>query len=597
MSKLTKIIVVFVLVFSFGVVQAEGSTVQFIIRSGGNLLWQGEVELPTPGTTSVNDSNGVSHDINSQSILAALIKADELHSEFEISNLTYYDSFGSFYLKCITGGSGESCDNWQYAVDESNPFSSIDQYILSGGETVGIYFGDNHRIYLAKNTVNTGESFSATAQKYKYSNNSWIPLAGVSIGVTLPNPDDAWNPIVVNTYSVDTNGSASLTLNEPNTYNLGIVEDYYFPLYPVTVNPVAQSGGSYGSSVSNIGGVVLGAETKKSSNILNKKALVEFLKKNQKEDGSFGPDLYTDWAAIALSSTKDSAESLNKVAEYLAKNNKAFSLPQDNARRAMALLALGFDPQTTSGINNIKPIIDSFDGHQFGDTELINDDIFALLVLSKTGYSVDDDIIKKDVSFVLSKQGSDGSFENSIDLTAAAVLALKNYVPLPYVAVNIDRATQYIKLNQSEDGGWGNAYSTSWVLGVVNFEKEKWTKNNKSGFAFLGTLQDTDGGLLEPEEKLENRIWATSYAVPVAYGMEWNSLLKKFNRSQLVFEPKTALYVSDDLKNNFKVTYPKTYKKLVSAIEKQEIEAPAPEQKTGKTFKQRIKNIINWLFD
>jgi hypothetical protein len=352
--------------------------VNFIIRSGGNLLWQGDVSLAAAGTFTATDSNNVTHDINAQSILATLLAADELHSEFNISNLTYYDSFGSFYLKCITGDFGEVCDNWQYAVDDSNPFSSIDQYILSGGETVGIYFGDNHRVYLDKTTVNSGEVFKAVAQKYKYSDNSWTGLGGVSIGVTVPNPDDPWNPTVITTHSVESDGSAEITLDEVKTYNLGIVEDYYFPLFPITVvpAPLTVTGGSYGGSSS---GVVLGVETKKTtSKSLNKLSLVNFLKQNQKEDGSFGADLYTDWAAIALGSIAD--ESRDKTKQYLEKNNKNYSILGDNLRRSMALLALGMDPQTVGGVNNIEPVINSFDGTQFGDKNLINDDIFALLV-------------------------------------------------------------------------------------------------------------------------------------------------------------------------------------------------------------------------
>ena len=42
------------------------------------------------------------------------------------------DSFGSFYLKCITPkNAAEDCDNWMYLVNGVAPSVSLDNVILS----------------------------------------------------------------------------------------------------------------------------------------------------------------------------------------------------------------------------------------------------------------------------------------------------------------------------------------------------------------------------------------------------------------------------------------------------------------------------------
>jgi hypothetical protein len=60
----------------------------------------------------------------------------------------------------------------------------------------------------------------------------------------------------------------------------------------------------------------------------------------------------------------------------------------------MAIMSLNINPYQGTETNYIEKIIDSFDGNQFGDSSLYNDDVFALLVLLKAGYKYNDEIIK-----------------------------------------------------------------------------------------------------------------------------------------------------------------------------------------------------------
>jgi hypothetical protein len=501
-------------------------TATFIIRNGDAELYRNSIPLPNPDTTiQINDINNASHDINSRSVLGILKTIDDVSDSFSISNLQYYAPgiFGpaeAFYLKCMSpNGSEELCDNWQYAVGGSTPFSSIDTTILSGGETVGIYFGTSHHLILNTNTIISGESLNATAEKYDYENNLWNPLTEVSVGVTLPNPENPWSPIVVSTHPVDALGNAIISIMGENTYTLGIAEDFYFPSYTVTVTPTPPSGGNNGGG----GGNVPPAPTFSATDAIN------YLKSVQGANGSFGDsDLYTDWAAIAYGSGNVSGSYRDSLLEYFSSHNSISSLITDNERRTIALLSLGKNPYSWNDVNYIEAIVDDFDGTQFGDENLINDDIFALIPLGNAGYTENDEIIAKTVAFIISKQQADGSWEESVDITAAAIQALKSFDLISGVSNALTNAGNYLANTQGGDGGWGNISSTSWVMQAENTLNASWTKNGKSGLDYLAIMQtnaDNDGAILPLSETSQNIIWATSYAIPAGLGKPWSEIM------------------------------------------------------------------------
>ena len=204
-----------------------------------------------------------------------------------------------------------------------------------------------------------------------------------------------------------------------------------------------------------------------------------YLKSVQAGDGSFGGALlYTDWAGVAFGAldVADSAKDL--LLSYLSSHNEISSLLTDNERRAMALLALGENPYDFNGINYIKAITDSFDGTQFGDENLVNDDIFALIPLVNTGYDEDDEIITKAVAFIISKQKANGSWEESVDVTAAGIQALKSFDTVDGVSEALSEAEDYLVNEQENTGGWEDSvFSTSWAMQAMNALNESWEKN------------------------------------------------------------------------------------------------------------------------
>ncbi len=478
-----------------------------LIRNGENIIYNGTVLLPEEGTIDIQG-----YKVDARSILGILYNLDEKDNNFSLSNLIYYKSFESFYLKCITTTS-EFCDNWQYVVGSVTPTSSIDKTILKGGESIGLFFGNPHQITFDKTSINKNESITANTQKYNYLDDSWIPLLGVTVGVTTVNPIDEWIPIVVSENPVDENGKIIINFKEIGNYNLGIKEDYYFPTYPIVVKEISSGGGS--------------------SIIHNKididKALA-YLSSKQNSDGSFGSDLYTDWAGIAFSNTNLSAK--NKIINYFKNNSLDSDILTDNERHAMALMSLGINPYSGTEINYIKKIVDSFDGEQFGDKDLVNDDIFAIFPLMKAGYSEYDKMIQDDISFILSKQEDNGSF-GSVDMTSAFIQAIENLDNIDGLSIAKEKAEEFLENSQKEDGGFENSFSTSWVILAINSlggDVSNWEKDNLNPNDYLFSLQQEDGGLESLDKDENSRIWATSYAIPAASGVSWFDLMESFSK-------------------------------------------------------------------
>jgi len=277
-------------------------TENIIIRNGNTIIYSGSTPLPATGTIDISDDTGVSHAVNTDSILGVIYSLSQTAgSAFTFSDLQYYSGMG-FMVKCITPkDQTELCSNWQYVVGGIAPWDSIDTKVLSGGETVGIYFGYPYQVTFDKTLINTGESFNATAQKYNSTLGTWEILSGVNVNATVPNPNDSWNPTVVTSQTVDSNGSVTLTLQNAGTYNVSISDSlgnfYYIPTYTITVNTTMSGGG--------------GTPPQKLFSV--SKAL-EFLLNNPASS-----PMYMDWVAVAAGAG-DNSSLKSSLFNYLKSN-------------------------------------------------------------------------------------------------------------------------------------------------------------------------------------------------------------------------------------------------------------------------------------
>lgn len=478
--------------------------------------------------------------------LSILEAADTASDIFTVSDIQEYP-FGS-YLKCIDiQDIGEKCDDWQYTVDGNYPSTSIDQTTLSGAGSMYFYFSAKNRISLSNDSITTSDTLVVTAEIYDYENGEWLKDDEVTIGITQPDTSGSFNPPTeIMKGEVDDNGEISFSSIPVGNYDVGIRDEYgyYFPTKPLEVKEAPQSpgGGSSSGSRSKLSpgkntGEVLGAETKATFDL--KKAL-DFLVTQQKENGSFEEDLYTDWVSLALAPANYQSQII-KLVRYFGELKIKDARLTDFERHAMALMALGLNPYNTNGENYIGKIVASFDGKQFGETTEDNDDIFALIVLNNAGYKPEEKMITDDLNFVLGRQRDNGSWDESVDMTGAGIEALSLFKENEKVKDSLIKAKDFLKKNQKSNGGWGDsASSTAWVIGgilALGEKPEDWKKGENSPLDYLTTLQDTDGGIRN--ENLKNKIWETAYVASALSGKTWDEIMQNFAKPEKMLATET----------------------------------------------------------
>lgn len=526
MKKIFYLVFVLVILFAglSSVTLAAETEVNLTLRNSATIIFSQAIPLQPAGTIEIDG-----HTVDANSVLAVLNDADILSPDFNISDLQYYDSFGSFYVKCIESSIGNDCDNWQYVIDDNYPTESVDQKILSGGENIYFYFGPQNRIILSDGEITTKETLTVKTKKYDYKNNDWVVRNGITIGITQTNPDDPWSPIEIKTSPVNENGQTIFSEIPRGKYNVGIQEDFYFPTEPLEVkNPPATGGhGSNGESTTT---------EKQIKPTFNLTKAFDFLVSQQKENGSFGENLYTDWAALALASGNYQDQTI-KLIRYFSESKMENLLLTDYERHAMALMSLGLNPYNINGENYIEKITSQFDGKQFGNPNENNDDIFALIVLQNAGYGQDEKIIADDIIFILSKQKENGSWDESVDMTGAGIVALSAFGEDKKVNNALAKAEKFLKQNQQKDGSWGNVSSTAWALGGVIALGEKIKDSTKE---YLGGNQDEDGGI--KGEDPNSRVWQTAYVLTSLSSKTWNQIMQKFEKPKITPEKlKTAV--------------------------------------------------------
>jgi len=504
-------------------------TASITVRYQDQILFNGAVTVPSSTLFSYNDTDETKTTSTSYTALAALLNADTASDNFAVNEITYYPGMG-FLIKCLNLADATSaCNNWRYTVNSTYPDAGADAYILSGGEQIYFYYGDRQRVSVPTTSYYIGETATGTIMEYDYQNNAYTPLANTVLGL-LDTTDYA-----LTTATSDASGETVFALNATGTFRIGMQNwggAYYWPKSPdfnvadipatVTSTSSTESDGTGGGNNGGGGGI--------SYQKINVSQALNFLTSQQTE-GNFGSNLLTDWSAIAFAADGTNSTK-EKIKKYLIANTDSsggLNSVSNDARRALALMSLGVNPYTDTTINYIKKITDTFDGTQFGDNTLYNDDIFALLVLLKSGYTVSDPMVMTDINFILSKQSNDGSF-GGIDLTAAAVQALE-LTGDANAGVAITKAKNYLKTNQNSDGSFAGptpSISTAWGVQALLDSSDNVARGNN----YLYTKQTDDGGL-ENDADMSTRVWATAYAIPVALQKSWGMIIQNFNKPQL----------------------------------------------------------------
>jgi hypothetical protein len=478
---------------------------------------------------------GESVPVDAHSALALLVALDASSLAFSITDLAYYASYGSFFLNCIDV-SEHLCGYWQYTVNGEYPSIGADKYVLHAGDTVYFFFGSPRLVTLSATSTPVNVPITATLTQYDPEVGEYVPTSGFTLGVVQPDPTNPFAPIEVMTASTNVAGQAPFTVATSGEYQVGIKEDFYYPTVPLVVYTSSSATTTASTTTTNTttssggGGLLspsLGADG------FNVSTALHFLAVHQKPDGSFGAPMFTDWSAIALSSGTTEKTARDLARSYLLGDTSGLSTATDYERRAITLMTLGVNPYSGFQFDLIAKIAGFFDGTQMGDSSLVNDDLFALIPLTRAGFDEDDAMIQKIVTFILSKQKTNGSWEGSVDLTAAAIQALVPLRSVSGVTEALVKAEGYLKGAQKTDGGFGDSFATSWVLQAITALGESstdWKKNGVDPLDYVTTRQQSDGGM-EPISTDENtRIWATAYAIPGVLGKTWSELMTSFNK-------------------------------------------------------------------
>jgi len=536
-------------------------TINLNVRYRDYIVFSGPVTLTKEATTTLLDNLNIDREIITSTALGALNQADLENVDFKISDLAYYASWNSFLINCLdvatsTNSSLEkACYNWQYVVNDTYPSVGADQYHLSDGDNIYFYFGEPRILELSTTTMSVGETLTVTAKNYDYQNNLYVPLSGYVVGVTQTDPNNPWTPIVLFSTTSNMFGQATFIVNASGTYILGFEADYYYhyPDYRLNVldsgtsstTPTqdSQTGGSAGNNL-----------------FIDIKKAIQFIVSKRLPNGSFGGELYTDWAALGLAASDDS-EAKSLIKKYLISHNFSDKTLLGYERHVMALMSLGINPYTGTDLNYIAKILEKFDGSQFGDEDLVNDDIFALFPLLNAGYHSDDKEIYETVDFIISKQISSGdsmgSWDNSVDVTAAAIQALALVQDLPKVNSTLEKAKGYLKKHQKSDAGFdagassnSNVSSTAWVWQAVIALGEgqaDWTKNGKTIEEYLASKQNIDGELNDGDLDEDSRLWATSYLIRAYKEKTWDALMSNFKKPKIEISSKSFSNNSNDV--------------------------------------------------
>lgn len=501
----------------------DQATVHFKVYSSTDTLFSGDVtvhpcpEKPESPTTTLNGF--------------CIFEAAGVATEG-----TWYDSMG-YAANTIQGVASAPTDWWQLFVNGTMSDVGISSVTPHDGDTILWTTGrEPMRITVSSTSPQIGATTTVTVTGFNIANYpaTMDPIAGATVTVGETN------------YSSDAEGHVDFVPLSTSTITISATAIGFIPSDSITVTPIESiipvSEGTSTSATTTASttpetqtppaGGGGGGITHKNINIPR---AISYLIGMQHPDGSFGGSIYTDWAAIGLALV-DAGTAKKTLRTYLTSATPILASVTDYERHAMALEAMGINPYIGTPIDYIAPIVAAFDGTQVGDTSLVNDDIFALPSLLHAGYSADDVLVQKVVAHIVGKQGADGSWDNSPDMTAAAVQALAPLSSIAGVSDALSKASTYLHKQQHTDGGFGNSFTTSWVTQAIHSLGEQpsqsaWMPSDSNPQDYLASLQDTDGGIDSATTDKDSRIWATSYAIPAASGKVWHDILNSFPKN------------------------------------------------------------------
>jgi len=271
---------------------------------------------------------------------------------------------------------------------------------------------------------------------------------------------------------------------------------------------------------------------------------LDYLKGQQKDDGSIGGFGVSPWVVMAISASGEDphnwkmSSAAPSIVDYLRNNANQIDEndPLEWGKLILAITAAYENPVNFGGLNYVAKLKSFYDDSQIGDSSSLNDDFWGILALISAGENKSSGIIQTCKNYILDNQNSDGGWSygiglsSDIDNTAAAILAL--------VTAGVDdnsdiilNGLSYIKSHQNNDGGFpflpgmsSNSASTSWVIdAIVKAGQDPinsfWlTPTDNNPINYLLSLQNGDGSFNYTATTNTSALWMTAYAIPALIG-------------------------------------------------------------------------------
>lgn len=255
------------------------------------------------------------------------------------------------------------------------------------------------------------------------------------------------------------------------------------------------------------------------------------------------------WITMALAATSES----DIPTSHLTSVSGDAILVTDYAKAILALAAIGKNPATFGNTDYVKQLKTFYNNNQFGNTGLINDDIWSILALASISQAGSSEAINAK-NFIIANQNSDGGWghiaggSSDTNDTASAIMALLE-TGLTSSDTIIANAINYLKSAQNGDAGfpydpnssWGtdsDSNSDAWVIAAIyklGQNPATWTKSGGNPISHLKSLQDDDGGFwwVKPGTSDYNNKASTAHAVIALNG-------KSHPLNKIILAPPTA---------------------------------------------------------
>ena len=280
---------------------------------------------------------------------------------------------------------------------------------------------------------------------------------------------------------------------------------------------------------------------------------VSYMLGAQNADGGFGgaagqpsDPLFSAWVIMALAAAGINPKDQHIVGgtdayTYVAAHADALSDTTDFERAMLVAVSSGTSPRDFGGRDLIAALLTrrlpdgSFTHADSGTNGGINDTAFAMLGLSATDEPTKTDIISRAAAWLVGVQSEDGGWswapgrEESSDMTAAVIQALRIAPPTAKRAEAQRRGWSYLRSTQRDDGGFAqtpidpdsNSASTAWTLQAMwasGMDPTTWKRTGGTPLDYLASLQQPDGSIKYMKGRNLNDLWMTAYAAPALAG-------------------------------------------------------------------------------